>query len=105
MLNGIGLSPDEKKLYVTVLGNFDLDEDAMVVKRGGGPGTGGDGFAIDCAGNIYTDRGAILAPDGRNLGNFPSGTNLTFGGPDGKTIMVVGRRNMHTLTSNVPGIP
>jgi sugar lactone lactonase YvrE len=67
--------------------------------------TGGDGMAVDCAGNIYAS-GSIFSPTGQNLGSWGSGTNLAFGGVDGKTVLVVGGGTaVRELQLNVPGLP
>jgi len=40
---------------------------------------------MDCAGNVYTSSGSIMSPAGTQVGTFAGGTNLAFGGVDGKT--------------------
>jgi len=87
--NGIGLSPDEKKLYVVGAGVWNID-------ASGAPGTktnegapNADGFAVDCAGSITIQ-----------------GTNSAFGGPDGKTLIVVSNPpNVKLVQMSVPGLP
>jgi sugar lactone lactonase YvrE len=102
--NGIGLSPDEKSLYVLLLGRWDLDAQ-------GAPSnersmfTTGDGMAVDCAGNVYAN-GNIFSSTGQNLGSWGTGTNLAFGGADHKTVLVTGPgKQLRELTLNVPGLP
>jgi gluconolactonase len=85
--NGIALSPDEKKLHVVGAGVWTLDDKGVPGARTGG-GPGGDGISVDCAGGIH-----IL------------GTNSAYGGPDGKTIFIVGRNGIFTAPSNIPGLP
>jgi gluconolactonase len=85
--NGVAVSPDEKKLYVVGMGVWDLDANgAPLQKTGGGPG--GDGLAVDCAGNITADA-----------------TNSAYGGPDGKTLLVVGALDARTYDVTIPGLP
>jgi hypothetical protein len=46
--------------------------------------------------------------DGNALGNFPGGTNLAFGGEDGKTLLVVhgyDPTSARAIQMNVPGLP
>jgi gluconolactonase len=111
--NGIALSPDETRLYV--------EEDSAGVKvydldRQGVPSasprafTGTtDGISVDCAGNLYLSGGAIISPDGSQIGSFPGGgTMAAFGGADGTTLLVVGAGGgtaMYTVQMNVPGPP
>jgi hypothetical protein len=87
-LNGIALSPDEKKLYVVGMGTWDVDDQGVpTVRTGAGPG--GDGISVDCAGNVHQQ-----------------GTNSAFGGPDGKTMLIVGGgNNARTVQMTVPGLP
>ena len=108
--NGIGLSPDEKTLYVAnsdsnraIWMAFDLKADGTV-----GPGrvffdaTRGvktlkglpDGLKVDKAGNVFaTGPGGVLVfdPDGTHLGTIATGEangNVAFGGDDGSTLYI-----------------
>jgi gluconolactonase len=103
-LNGIALSPDEKRLYVVGMGVFDLDG-AGALSNQRAFNLGGDGIAVDCAGNIYDNGGNIRNPQGQNIGTFPGGTNMAFGGPDGKTLLVVANKAARIVQMNVPGLP
>jgi gluconolactonase len=102
--NGIGLSPDEKKLYVLLLGMWDLDAQGVPSNKQSLFSTG-DGMAVDCAGNVYTN-GSIFSAAGNNLGSWGTGTNLAFGGADRKTVFVTGPgKQLRELSLNVPGLP
>jgi gluconolactonase len=103
-LNGIALSPDQKLLYVVGMGVWDLDGQGVLSNRRTFT-LGSDGIAMDCAGNIYDNGGNIRNPQGQNIGKFPAGTNMAFGGPDAKTLLVVGGVGAHTVQMNVPGLP
>lgn len=87
-LNGVALSPDETKLYVVRKGVWTLDPNGVPgQKMGGAPS--GDGIAVDCAGTVTNN-----------------GTNSAFGGPDGKTLLVVGPgTSARTYAMTVPGLP
>ncbi len=104
-INGIGLSPDEKRLYIGQQGVWDLDDAGVPVKKAGGFPTGGDGFAIDCAGNLYNQGGAIVNPQGQTIGNVPGGTNMAFGGVEGKTLLIVRGKSAQLVEMSVPGLP
>lgn len=103
--NGIELSPDEKYLYVNEsvqrkIWRYDLNESGEVLNRilfyafeDGGL----DGMKCDPQGNLYIaryDKGTVckVSPEGvlkkeyTLRGKKP--TNLTFGGPEGKTVFV-----------------
>jgi sugar lactone lactonase YvrE len=102
--NGIALSPDEKKLYVLQLGMWDLDDDGVPSMQQS-LFASGDGMAVDCGGNLYAS-GVIYSPEGEQVGSLDSGTNLAFGGEDGKTVLVVGRGTpIRELRMNLPGPP
>jgi len=103
-VNGIALSPDEARLYVVFQGVWDLDVDG-VPSNPRSFALGGDGIAVDCAGNIYDNGGVIRSPQGQQIGTFPAGTNMAFGGPSGKTLFVVGETMALTVEMNIPGLP
>jgi gluconolactonase len=87
-LNGIALSPDESELHVVQKGTWELDAMGKPGAKGG-PSPGGDGIAVDCAGNITN-----------------TGTNSAYGGPDGKTLLAVGGgTSARTIAVTVPGLP
>jgi sugar lactone lactonase YvrE len=86
-LNGVNLSPDENSLHVVGMGTFPLDAEG-VAGEPGDPTPGGDGFAVDCAGNIIVQ-----------------GTNAAFGGPDMRTLFAVGNQQQRTFRATVPGLP
>jgi gluconolactonase len=102
--NGIILSPDEKKLYVTN-GNsvavFDVQPDGSLTNQREFakllPGTYGDGSATDADGRIYVSSNPgvqVFAPDGKYLGLIPSPRDeisISFGGPDRKTMFILAR--------------
>lgn len=102
--NGIALSPDQSKLYVIQMGMWDLDDDGVPSNRQS-LFTSGDGIAVDCAGNVYAN-GNIFDAGGDQIGSWGQGTNLAFGGEDGKTVLVVGRGTaLRELEMSVPGPP
>jgi gluconolactonase len=88
--NGVGLSPDEKKLYIVGVGVYALDDDGVPTMKTSEGAPNADGFAVDCAGNIVVQ-----------------GTNSAFGGPDGKTLIVVSNNpaSVKLVTMTVPGLP
>ncbi len=88
-LNGMALSPDEKKLYVVGMGVWNVGDDGVVTTKTNEGGPGGDGIAMDCAGRITS-----------------TGTNSAYGGPDGKTLIAVGGGTAaRLLQTTVPGLP
>jgi gluconolactonase len=102
--NGIILSPDEKKLYVTNVGAvvvFDVQPDGSLANQRDfahlTPKTAGDGSTIDADGRLYvsTDPGVqVIAADGAWLGLIPTPRpiiSVAFGGRDKKTLFILAR--------------
>lgn len=122
--NGIGLSPDETKLYVAnsdgrrpVWMVFDVQEDGSIEdgrvffdatelakKRPGGQ----DGMAIDEHGNLFaTGPGGVVifSPDGTHLGTILSGitANCTFG-DDGRTLYMTSDDKLQRIQVKTKGL-
>jgi len=103
--NGIALSPDERTLYVVRSEIWSLDAQGVPSTKRAMFSNNGDGMAVDCAGNVYVD-GKIFQADGTQIGSWGAGTNLAFGGPDGKTVLVAGSgKTVRELKMNLPGLP
>ncbi len=107
--NGVNFSPDGSLLYLAIVGAilvYDVDESGLVSNRRefvSGPNV--DGMALDCAGNVYASTGYVYSPDGEMIGDFWGGSNLAFGGPDGKTLFITGHGRLTSLRVNIPGMP
>lgn len=121
--NGVILSPDEKTLYVIPSGQADMMEYPVLspgkIGEGkvfctlkqpkGKKGTGGDGLTVDTKGNLYITSGLglqVFNPAGRLLGviAFPEQpANVTFGGPDMKTLYVTARTSLYSAPMEAIG--
>jgi gluconolactonase len=126
--NGIGLSPDEKTLYVAnshaarpVIMAFDVKPDRSVANPriffngaellAKKPDLKGsfDGMAIDKQGNLFaTGPGGvlILSPQGKHLGTILTGeatANCKFGGPDGRTLYITADMYLARLRTKARG--
>jgi gluconolactonase len=120
--NGIELSPDEKTLYVNEsvqrkIWKFDVDKDGNISNKrlfAEFPDFGFDGMKCDKAGNLYVARWgkgaiAVLSPAGKLIREIPltgkQCSNLTFGGKDGKTVVVTlqDRKCLETFRVEIPG--
>jgi len=104
--NGIVLSADEKRLWVTngpTLAVFDVHKDGSLSNQrefakleGGG---NGDGSTFDSQGRLYVTSNPgvqVISPDGKYLGLIPAPRGLisvAFSGPDRKMLYVVARDN------------
>jgi gluconolactonase len=116
--NGILLSLDEKTLYLLygspnlvaypLSAPGQLGAPQMFPLQGNG---GGDGMTIDTLGNLYVTRpgsNAIqaLKPNGESLGLITfqeAPANVTFGGPDMKTLYVTARTSVYTARMQAIG--
>ncbi len=124
--NGIGLSPDQTRLYVAnsdpehavwmvfpigtdgkmLSGKVLFDSTAWVGKEKGLP----DGLAVDSRGNIFaTGPGGvwIFAPDGTHLGTLKTGeatANCTFGGADRSTLFITADMHLLRLATRTKGL-
>ncbi len=114
--NGIGLSPDEKTLYIadtdgSHIRAFDVAEDGSI-----GSGRvfcelpGPDGMAIDAKGYVWSAAGdgiRVISPAGElvHTVTVPQGpANCTFGGDDGKTLYITARTGLYKVGVVTPGL-
>jgi gluconolactonase len=133
MPNGIGLSPDEDRLYVaeTITGrlwSFELASPGVIKRKPHPSPNGGellaglpgyqlfDSLAVDSAGNICIatlPNGGItvISPDGKSIAQIPVPdaitTNICFGGPDLRTAFITCSASGKVLTMQWPrpGLP
>jgi gluconolactonase len=102
--NGIILSPDEKRLYVTNVNTvvvFDVQPDGSLTNQRDfaklQEKTAGDGSTTDAEGRIYVSTGPgvqVIGPDGTWLGLIPTPRDIisvSFGGVDRKTLFILAR--------------
>ncbi len=115
--NGIALSPDESKLYVSDsqdggLFVYDVAEDGSTGARtlliDAAPS---DGMAIDDAGNLYLTTSAgveVYRSDGTAWGTLAvpeQPANCTFGGEGRRELFITARTSLFRVKLNVPGLP
>jgi gluconolactonase len=118
--NGICFSPDETRLYVCDTGVMPLGIIKVFAVTTSNTVTGGDlfctvasgiadGIKCDVDGRVWAGAGdgvEIFAPDGHLVGRIrlsPLATNLCFGGPDYKTLYIVGQPYVTSIPVLVPG--
>lgn len=125
--NGVILSPDEKTLYVIPSGQSEMMEYpvegpgkigkgkvfcrlAQLSQRAKDVGTGGgDGLTVDVKGNLYITSALgvqVFSPKGEGLGiiAFPEvPANVTFGGPQRKTLYATARTSLYAVPLDVAG--
>ncbi len=121
--NGIILSPDETTLYVVP--SMQRTVVAYAVKAPGKLGerkvlfelqqppnnnnAGGDGLTVDTQGNLYITTGLglqVVSPAGKMLGiiEIPEHpANVTFGGPENKTLYITARTGLYRCEMEVTG--
>src|SRR6056297_198540 len=121
--NGIGLSLDGKRLYVIPSQSAEmlvypieaagkLGEKSVFCslrQPAGKSGTGGDGMTTDVEGNLYitTNLGVQIFDaqgNARGIVEFPEQpANVTFGGPDHKTMYVTARTGLYSVPMPIAG--
>lgn len=121
--NGIILSPDEKTLYVIPsmekqMWSYPVEAPGKIStgkvlcelrQPKGSDNGGGDGLTVDTAGNLYITSGLgvqVVSPDGKILGvvEFPEQpANVTFGGPNRKTLYVTARTSLYSVEMEATG--
>lgn len=113
--NGIGLSPDQKTLYVadtegSHIRAFDVAADGTVSNgRVWCEIPHPDGMAVDSQGNVWCtgdDGVRVIGPDGilRETVAVPQvPANCAFGGPDGKTLYITARDSVYRVRTKVAG--
>lgn len=115
--NGLCLSPDERFLYVADTERFEirrypfrgerLGDGRVWARIVGDEPDGPDGLRVDELGNVYCAGPGgvhVFAPSGETLGRirFPEVVaNLTWGGPDGRTLFVCASTSVYALTTAV----
>lgn len=117
--NGVGLSPDEKTLYL----NADTRTLKYPLAPDGALGTGtdlatglmgADGLAIDCAGNVYIAQNAggaivVVSAAGAKLGELgglpKTVTNAAFGGAERRTLYITTSTGLYAVDLTIPGLP
>ena len=125
--NGIGLSPDEKTLYVAqshpdqpTITSFSILSDGTVgegklfydASPQQGPGIKGnpDGLAVDAQGNLWASGPGgilILNPQGKLLGHILTGeatSNCAFGGEDGTQLFITADTYVLRVHTKVKGL-
>ncbi len=116
--NGISLSPDETRLYVGsvdgVISVFPVQADGSVGPRAEFAKVDQpDGMGVDCAGNLYVASHAagqviVLSPEGKQIAQVqvaPRTTNVAFGGPDHRTLLITAGSGIYSLRAEIPGFP
>lgn len=112
--NGIGLSPDEKTLYIADTAGreiraYDLTPDGVANGRRYAEVPIPDGFAVDQEGRIWAAVSGgiqVIGVGGELLEKIdvrPAPTNCAFGGQDGSTLLITARPEVFELATKTRG--
>ena len=121
--NGIGLSPDERTLYVansdgearhwmaySVSDELSLDDGMVLLDMTDSADAGvPDGFAVDTEGNIWASGPGgivVISPEGDHLGTIrppEQPANAAFGN-DGRTLYMTARTGLYRISTSVEGL-
>lgn len=114
--NGLIGTPDGKTLYVSDIKagriyRYAIGPDGTLAEKTLFCEMGSDGMTIDCLGNIYltnTHGVTVFNPEGKQIEQIPVPqkwtANVTFGGPDRKTLFITAGPAIYTLQMALPGI-
>lgn len=113
--NGIGLSPDEKTLYVADSGDkflqaFDVAEDGRLSNSRLFCRADPDGMAVDVEGRVWVTDGpgvSVFAPDGalvQRIAVPQPPANCTFGGEDRRTLFITARTGVYQVLTTTQGL-
>lgn len=112
--NGLIGTPDGKLLYVADLGDnktyvYDIEENGNLSNRRLFTDMGSDGMTLDSKGNLYlTGNGVtVFNRKGKQVAHIPVEeewtANVTFAGPDLKTLFITAMGSVYTIKMNVRG--
>jgi gluconolactonase len=121
--NGVRLSPDEKTLYVIPSSQAEMMAYPVEAPGKLGKGrvfctlkqprgqtkSGGDGMTVDTKGNLYITSALglqVFDAAGKFLGIIAlpeQPANVTFGGPDRRTLYVTARTSLYTMPMETTG--
>lgn len=112
--NGLIGTPDGKLLYVADLGDnktyvYDIEENGNLRNRRLFTDMGSDGMTLDSKGNLYlTGNGVtVFNRKGKQVAHIPVEEdwtgNVTFAGPDLKTLVITAMGSIYTIKMNVRG--
>lgn len=112
--NGIIGTPCGKKLYVADHGDsktwvYDINKNGTLSDKTLFAEVGSDGLTIDDRGNIYLTNKAVqvYCCQGNKIKTIEipeSPANVTFGGPDKKTLFITARKSLYAIDMNAKGI-
>jgi gluconolactonase len=114
--NGVTLSPDETRLYLSHLGGmqndvvvFDVDASGALSEPQPFLNVSSDGMAMDCAGNLYITNGGVrvYSPEGELIGTIAAqgAANVAFGGPERRTLYITATTRLLEIELAIPGLP
>ena len=120
--NGIVITPDYRWIYISDRGTQKLHKyrvtnhgelEPVGVLYDFSPERGIDGMCLDQFGNIYGAAGEVpnsglyvISPKGKLLLHQPLpefSTNVTFGGPDHRTLWLTATTSVYQLRTRIPG--
>jgi len=112
--NGIIGTPDGKRLFVADIGArrtyvYHIADDGSLTDRKLFCEMGSDGITLDTEGNLFiTGRGVfVFDKEGRQAGHInvpePWTANVSFGGPDHRTLFITASKGLYSIRMKHPG--
>jgi gluconolactonase len=113
--NGVIGTPDGQTLYIADHGAgqtfvYKIKDDGTLSDKQLFASEGSDGMTIDNRGNIYLTTKGVAAynPKGKRVEEIQvpeQPANLTFGGPDNRTLFITARTSLYAVPMQVRGAP
>jgi len=111
--NGVIGTPNGRRLYVADEGgkktwSYRINGDGTLADKQLFADQGSDGLTIDARGNVYlTGKGiTVYSRRGEKVAEIAvpeSPANLTFGGPDNRTLFITARTSLYSIATDVRG--
>jgi gluconolactonase len=111
--NGVIGTPNGRRLYIADQGadktySYRINADGTLSAKQLFAGQGSDGLTIDARSNVYLTSKAVTVYNRRgeklveiSVAEEPS--NLTFGGPDNRTLFITARTSLYSIPMEVRG--
>jgi sugar lactone lactonase YvrE len=111
-MGALALAPADVTLYSRGVATWDLDATGAPTATHTNNAIAAislGGVAVDCAGNIFISSpngmGEVFDSTYKAIAIFGAGTDISFGGNDGMTLLLLNGVHVGVIPTNIPGMP